>query len=342
MIKIGDLAKLSGVTVKAIRFYEKKKLLTPAEVNFYTGYRYYDENSIKRLAEIVYLKKLGFSLKEIASFDENTIQQKTKQLEMDIAKLRQNIAALNLIHKNKKGEFVMNSFVNDAQTIGKWQRVCAVKNKQEFLSGKYTDNKEIFGHFKEIVFLPEGKGYWCFKSWSKGQINVSWTSTLLNYEIDGEYMFITVTDTYDDSENDVVVYRKIDSKEYTIKDLMHGDNIDIPFENDQQALGLWESVDFIKSDTQFDPNKKQYTGTPWLTSLSIMPNGEVLVANAKEELFKAKWSKGMIGFTFEVPVAMHYEIKNINGKDYLIMEWKSGDYIFGGYIQGCCVFEKVA
>ena len=342
MIKIGDLAKLSGVTVKAIRFYEKKGLLSPAEVNFYTGYRYYDENSIKRLAEIVYLKQLGFSLKEIANLDEQTIKQKTKQLKLDIAKLRQNIAALNLIHKNEKGEFVMKSFVNDEKAIGKWQRVCAVKSKQEFLSGKYTDNKEIFEHFGEIVFLPEGKGYWCIKAWSKGQIDVSWTATLLNYEIDGEYMFITVTDTYDNSEKDIVVYRKIDSKKYDIKDLMHGDSIDVPFENDPQALGLWKSIDFIKLGTQFDPNKKQYNGAFWFTSLSILPNGEVLVANAKEELFKAKWSKGMIGFTFEVPVAMHYEIKTIDSKDYLIMEWKSGDYIFGGYIQGCCVFEKVA
>ena len=158
MIKIGDLAKLSGVTVKAIRFYEKKKLLTPAEVNFYTGYRYYDENSIKRLAEIVYLKKLGFSLKEIASFDENTIQQKTKQLEMDIAKLCQNIAALNLIHKNKKGEFVMNSFVNDAQAIGKWQRVCAVKTSKNFYQESTQTIRKFLGILKKSYFYPKARG----------------------------------------------------------------------------------------------------------------------------------------------------------------------------------------
>lgn len=342
MIKIGDLAKLSGVTVKAIRFYEKKKLLIPAEVDFYTGYRYYDENSIKRLAEIVYLKKLGFSLKEIASFDENTIKQKTKQLEMDIVKLRQNIAALNLIHKNKKGEFVMQSFLNDAQAVGKWQRVCAVKSKEEFLSGKYKDNKEIFEHFKEIVFLPEGKGYWCFTSWTKGQINVSWTSTPLKFEIEDNYMFITVTDTYDDSDKDIVVYRKIDSKKYTREDLVISDNIDVPFENDPQALGLWKSVDYIDINTQYNPDKKNWGGELWLDSLSILPNGEVVVTQAKGQPYKAKWSKGMIGFCFEAPVAMHYEIKTINGKNYLIMEWKSGDYIFGGYVNGCYVFEKIA
>jgi hypothetical protein len=25
-----------------------------------------------------------------------------------------------------------------------------------------------------------------------------------------------------------------------------------------------------------------------------------------------------------------YSVKNINGKDYLFVEWKSGDYTFGG------------
>ncbi len=342
MIKIGDLAKLSGVTIKAIRFYEKKKLLIPAEVDFYTGYRYYDENSVRRLSEIVYLKKLGFSLKEIASFDENTIKEKTKQIESDIAKLRQNIKALSLIRKNKKGEFIMNSFVNDEKAVGKWQRVCAVKSKQEFLSGQYKDNEEIFEHFREIVFLPEGKGYWCFKSWTKGQINVTWTSTPLDYEIEGEYMFITITDTYDNSDHDIVVYKKVDDREYTIQDLMRKDNIDIEFKDDPSALGLWKIVDFVDKNTQFDPDKKQWKGGFVIDTLSILPNGEILVGFVKGDAFKTKWSKGVITFRFEAPVSMHYEIKKIKNKDYLIMEWKSGDYIFGGYIHGSYVFEKIS
>ncbi len=342
MIKIGDLAKLSGVTIKAIRFYEKKKLLVPAEVDFYTGYRYYDENNIKRLNEIIYLKKLGFSLKEIAELDEVSIKEKTKQLELNIEKLRQNIAALNLIRKNKKGEFVMNSFTNDTQAIGKWQRVCAVKSKQEFWSKKYKDNEEIFEHFKEIVFLPEGKGYWCFTSWTKGLINVSWGDTPLHYEIEGEYMFITVTDTYDDSDRDIVVYKKVDSKIYSIQELMHRDNIDIPFENDTKTLGLWKSVDYIKLNTQFDPNKNQWNGKLVIDTLSFLPNGEALVSFAKGDAFKTKWSKGVVCFPFEAPVAMHYEIKSILGKNYLNLEWKSGDYIYGGFIQGSFVFEKIS
>ncbi len=34
--------------------------------------------------------------------------------------------------------------------------------------------------------------------------------------------------------------------------------------------------------------------------------------------------------------------EKIKNKDYLILEWKSGDYIFGGYIHGSYVFEKIS
>ena len=41
MLKIGDFSRLSHLTVKALRFYEKEKLLIPASVDEWTGYRFY-------------------------------------------------------------------------------------------------------------------------------------------------------------------------------------------------------------------------------------------------------------------------------------------------------------
>ena len=74
MLKTGELSKLTNLSIKAIRFYESKGLIKPAEVDRWTSYRYYDDNSINRLSEIAYLKQLGFSLKEIATLDEKTIK----------------------------------------------------------------------------------------------------------------------------------------------------------------------------------------------------------------------------------------------------------------------------
>ena len=41
MITIGEFALSTGVSVKALRFYDDRGLLTPAEVDPHSGYRRY-------------------------------------------------------------------------------------------------------------------------------------------------------------------------------------------------------------------------------------------------------------------------------------------------------------
>lgn len=63
-LKIGELAKLSGVRIEALRFYEKSGLLDrPARTE--GGYRLYTEETLERLAFIRRAQVLGFSLAEI-------------------------------------------------------------------------------------------------------------------------------------------------------------------------------------------------------------------------------------------------------------------------------------
>lgn len=60
----GALAKIAGVNIQTLRFYDREDILKPA---FRTdvGYRVYDAESMKRLKFIIQAKELGFSLKEI-------------------------------------------------------------------------------------------------------------------------------------------------------------------------------------------------------------------------------------------------------------------------------------
>ena len=44
-IKIGAFSKLCRVTVKTLRHYEELGLLVPAEIDEWTGYRYYEAAS---------------------------------------------------------------------------------------------------------------------------------------------------------------------------------------------------------------------------------------------------------------------------------------------------------
>ena len=67
----GELAKIAGVSLKTIRFYDSKGLLKPVS-HSEAGYRYYDRNSLLTLQRILMLKYLGFSLKEIAQMIGNS------------------------------------------------------------------------------------------------------------------------------------------------------------------------------------------------------------------------------------------------------------------------------
>ena len=63
-LRIGELSKLSGVGIEALRFYEKSGLLDrPARTE--GGYRLYTEETLDRLAFIRRAQVLGFTLAEI-------------------------------------------------------------------------------------------------------------------------------------------------------------------------------------------------------------------------------------------------------------------------------------
>lgn len=65
MLKIGDFSKMSKVTIKALRYYEKEKLLIPKYVDRTNGYRYYDSKQLLEISRIVHLKQIGLSIEEI-------------------------------------------------------------------------------------------------------------------------------------------------------------------------------------------------------------------------------------------------------------------------------------
>ena len=63
-LKIGELARRAGVTAKAIRFYERKRILPPAK-RAANGYRLYGEDAAEMLRFIKQATGLGLTLAEI-------------------------------------------------------------------------------------------------------------------------------------------------------------------------------------------------------------------------------------------------------------------------------------
>ncbi|MFD7522341.1 MULTISPECIES: MerR family transcriptional regulator [Paenibacillus] len=64
--KVGDLAKLTGLTVRTLRYYDQIGLFSPSAQTD-SGHRLYSEPDLSRLHQILSLKELGLSLEEIGS-----------------------------------------------------------------------------------------------------------------------------------------------------------------------------------------------------------------------------------------------------------------------------------
>lgn len=64
-LRIGAIARRTGLSAKALRLYERRGLLAPC-AHTASGYRLYGPAALQRLARIVLLKRLGFTLAQIA------------------------------------------------------------------------------------------------------------------------------------------------------------------------------------------------------------------------------------------------------------------------------------
>lgn len=64
-LKIGEFARLGMLSVSALRYYNEVGLLRPADVDPWTGYRYYTFDQLPALHRILALKDLGLSLEQI-------------------------------------------------------------------------------------------------------------------------------------------------------------------------------------------------------------------------------------------------------------------------------------
>jgi DNA-binding transcriptional MerR regulator len=67
LMPIGRFARLTGLSVKALRHYDELGLLRPAAVDASTGYRSYSTGQVGRAETIRLLRRLEFPLDEIAS-----------------------------------------------------------------------------------------------------------------------------------------------------------------------------------------------------------------------------------------------------------------------------------
>ena len=104
---IGSLSKLSGVSIRALRHYDRIGLLRPSEVAE-SGYRYYDGAAVERLWQILFYRELDFPLAEIEEILSSPAFDRTRALTEHRTLLVQKRARLDrlieLVSNAMKGE----------------------------------------------------------------------------------------------------------------------------------------------------------------------------------------------------------------------------------------------
>ncbi|MBR6835439.1 MAG: MerR family transcriptional regulator [Oscillospiraceae bacterium] len=79
--QIKEFAKLTDVSVRTLHYYDATGLLKPAFVDEQNGYRFYDENSLARMQEILFYRELDFPLKDILKILSSPDYDRKKALE---------------------------------------------------------------------------------------------------------------------------------------------------------------------------------------------------------------------------------------------------------------------
>lgn len=110
MLKIGEFSKLSHLTVKALRFYEKEGLLLPESIDEWTGYRFYETSQLEEAAKIKAYRQLGLSIEEIKSIRKGSdlkliFAAKAEKLKKQKAEIDVRLSIINHILEDKKMKY---------------------------------------------------------------------------------------------------------------------------------------------------------------------------------------------------------------------------------------------
>ncbi len=166
-MQIKDFAKLTGVTVRTLHYYDQIGLLKPSSVDMNNGYRLYDEQSLERMQEILFYRELDFSLKSISEIlsspdynKQEVIREQKYLLTLKKQRLEKIISSLEVLEQkgviSMKNVFDNTSFAKAAydfqeEVKNRWGNASAYSEYQS-KTKDYSKNQwdDIYGEFDGI------------------------------------------------------------------------------------------------------------------------------------------------------------------------------------------------
>ena len=134
-MKIGEVAHLTGITVRALRHYDAIGLLKPSGISD-TGYRLYSDADLQRLQQILFFRELDFPLSDIRDIMMNPAYDKAAALrrhkELLLQKRSRIDGLIALVDKHIKGENDMSFKQFDKSNIDKARQRYAEETRQRW------------------------------------------------------------------------------------------------------------------------------------------------------------------------------------------------------------------
>ena len=151
-LKIGELARRTGLTVRTLHHYDEIGLLRPS-LHTEAGHRLYTANDVARLQQVLSLRQLGFSLDEIRGCLDRSdfsaralIEHHLVQLREQITLSQQLIARLEVIagHLEKAGEVSAEEFLQTIEVMTMMENLYTPEQIKQFEEvGKRVGPEEI-------------------------------------------------------------------------------------------------------------------------------------------------------------------------------------------------------
>ena len=169
MKTVKEVSKLSGVSIRALHYYDTIGLLKPTRVTE-AGYRMYDDTALRRLQTILLFRQLQFPLKEIRDILDSpgfdTMEALTQQIHL-LELQRKHLD--NLISHARKiqttGVFSMDFSTFDtteldqytAEAKARWGKTKAWQEYEQKAAGQTAEQKQSTGDALMDIFARFGK-----------------------------------------------------------------------------------------------------------------------------------------------------------------------------------------
>jgi DNA-binding transcriptional MerR regulator len=124
-LKVGDLARRTVLTVRALHHYDAIGLLKPS-LHTEAGYRLYTAGDIARLQQVLSLRQLGFSLEEVRACLDRPGFSPLEVIGLHVARLREQIEAQRIlcerletlaVHVRAAGEVSADEFLRTIEEM---------------------------------------------------------------------------------------------------------------------------------------------------------------------------------------------------------------------------------